>query len=417
MSKLRVFGLFLALGLAVAPATGQLVINEIYYDAPGTDVGCFTEIKGDPGTPLDGYALFGVNGNGGAVYASVPLDGYVIPADGYFVVGQDTSVGEADLINPDVNWQNGPDQVQLVFISAGEADTLIIDSICYGGSADLVCEGDPGPDVPSGSSIARCPDGQDTDNNAADCFEDPTPTPGMANDADCQPPTPTDYTVCEVTEVDADGFPIHYGELVHLVDPVITLNDNLTYADNRFEVYVTDGQCCVELFDFNIVDPMPMGTVLDVVGTVDFYNGKVELTNLTLTVLGTDQVPDPYEITTGELASNGEAYEGCLVKICGLIIVDGTWPAEGQNANLTVDDGSGPVTMRIDKDTNIDGSPAPEMPFTAIGVAGQYDTSSPYWDGYQFLPRSLDDILSGVDCPPPTAVEETSWGRIKSLFR
>jgi hypothetical protein len=36
---------------------GQIVINEVYYDSPGADQGCFTELKGPPNTSLDGYYL------------------------------------------------------------------------------------------------------------------------------------------------------------------------------------------------------------------------------------------------------------------------------------------------------------------------------------------------------------------------
>jgi len=411
--QLLVLGLTVLL-LAGTAVAQEIVINEIYYDSV-RDAGCFTELKGDPGLSLDGYALVGVNGNGGAPYATIYLDGYAIPADGYFVAGQDTLVTEADMIDPLTNWQNGADQVQLVY-----QDVNLIDSICYGGTADLVCEGDPGPDVSADESIARCPDGQDTDNNAADCFADPTPTPGAMNDADCEPQEPTEYSLCEIMEVDVDGFPVHFGEFVHITSPVRTLHDNLIYSSGRLEVAATDLECCTQLFDYNYTDPYPAGTVFDVTGTVDFYNGKTELTDLTLVEMGNDVLPDPYELTLADLAADGETYESCLVWVCGLTIIDGEWPAEGSWANLTVDDGSGPinpVVLRIDNDTDIDGSPAPVEPFTAVGIAGQFDSSGPYFEGYQFLPRNLGDIYSGQDCPEPTPTRSTTWGSIKTLHR
>ena len=39
----------------ITPGTENLTINEIYYDSPGTDVECFTELYGPPGMPLDGW--------------------------------------------------------------------------------------------------------------------------------------------------------------------------------------------------------------------------------------------------------------------------------------------------------------------------------------------------------------------------
>ena len=53
--------------------------------------------------------------------------------------------------------------------------------------------------------------------------------------------------------------------------------------------------------------------------------------------------------------------------------------------------------MRIDSDTNIDGTPTPAGTFSVVGVLGQFDTSSPFDSGYQLFPRALADItVSGA---------------------
>ena len=49
--------------------------------------------------------------------------------------------------------------------------------------------------------------------------------------------------------------------------------------------------------------------------------------------------------------------------------------------------------MRIDKDTDIDGTTAPTGAFDVVGVVTQFDGTSPYWSGYQIMPRALGDIL------------------------
>ena len=49
--------------------------------------------------------------------------------------------------------------------------------------------------------------------------------------------------------------------------------------------------------------------------------------------------------------------------------------------------------MRIDSDTNIDGTPTPGGKFSVIGVLGQFDTSAPFDSGYQLFPRTLADIV------------------------
>jgi hypothetical protein len=151
-------------------------INEIYYDSPGADNGTFTEIYGKPGLDLTGYILDGNNGNGGVSYRQIDLSGNVIPEDGFFVVGQDTSVPNADLITTDVDWQNGPDNVLLMHGS----DTL--DAIGYGdfSSAVFVGEGNPVPEPYTTYGLGRYPDGFDTDDNAADFYPNYL-SPGESN--------------------------------------------------------------------------------------------------------------------------------------------------------------------------------------------------------------------------------------------
>ena len=160
-------------------AWSQIVINELYYDSPGTDQGCFTELKGPAGTSLDGYVLVGVNGNGGSEYASISLSGHSIPTDGYFVVAQDNTVPNYDMIDAATDWQNANYQ------GTGEGDNVIlrlssttVDAVGYGtftGSGVFVGEGEPAPDV-TNTSIGRVPDGVDTNNNAADFAELSSPT-------------------------------------------------------------------------------------------------------------------------------------------------------------------------------------------------------------------------------------------------
>ena len=45
------------LAVCVAQPASSLVINEVYYDSPGEDRGCFVELKGAPGSRLDGLTL------------------------------------------------------------------------------------------------------------------------------------------------------------------------------------------------------------------------------------------------------------------------------------------------------------------------------------------------------------------------
>lgn len=154
-----------------------IIINEVLYDSEGQDAGCFIELKGEPGLKLDGYTIVGVNGAKDALYNEIVLDGYSIPADGYFVIAQDESVENGDLITSDADMQNGPDNLQL------RKDGIVIDALGYGSFADAFFRGEwePVQDVSPGHSIGRSPDGKDTDNNSVDFRELRSPTPGAAN--------------------------------------------------------------------------------------------------------------------------------------------------------------------------------------------------------------------------------------------
>ena len=157
----------------------QLVVNEVDYDQVGADTGGFVEITntGDTVAALDAIALVLVNGGDGGEYARTVLTGSLAPG-AYLVV--------------DVDPQNGaPDAVALVDTTA----STLVDALSYegeirsatiGGSTFDLVEGAalPATTVDSNTengSIARVPDGQDTNDAAADWRFTTTPTPGAVN--------------------------------------------------------------------------------------------------------------------------------------------------------------------------------------------------------------------------------------------
>ncbi len=212
-------------------------------------------------------------------------------------------------------------------------------------------------------------------------------------------------TLCEVAEDDADGVALLAGQRVKVQG--IALCDGMNWSSTIREFQITDGTCCIDVFGGGLDPTVVIGDLVEITGTVANYNGKTEITtpDLIVTVLSSgNPVPPPGVATTGTLGTAGEPFESCLFTIHCVSIVSGTWPAEGADANLVIDDGSGPVTMRIDKDTNIDGTAAPNGPFTITGIGDQYDTSLPYTTGWQIKPRSLADFTfacgSGACCFP-----------------
>jgi len=164
--------------LAMSVAQAQTLLSEVLYDAAGTDNGSvFVELFGVPGASLDGMLLEGVNGADGSVYTSIALSG-VIPADGVFVIGDDSGDGSTLVANADlvmnVDFQNGPDSVVL------RDNNGVLDALGYGDFSGGVFagEGRAAADVPSGFSLARVNQLLDSNDNLVDFIALEVPTPG-----------------------------------------------------------------------------------------------------------------------------------------------------------------------------------------------------------------------------------------------
>ena len=174
---------------AKAGAAPTLVVNEVDYDQPGTDIAEYIEIKNVSGASvsLDGFVIELVNGNGGGavVYQTIPLPPFALAPGGYYVVcGNAVNVPLCDLdVMPDINLiQNGaPDAVAIRSLTT----LAIVDTVSYDGvTGPPYTEGGAGapPDNPTSvGGISRIPDGIDTDTNSLDFAFTPILTPHAPN--------------------------------------------------------------------------------------------------------------------------------------------------------------------------------------------------------------------------------------------
>ena len=195
-------------GACAPELPGVVVINELLADSQGGDQDTFVELRGAAGVSLDGFSLVGVNGNGGHTYQTIALAG-AIGDDGLFVVMQPDARADwlamADQLDDDVNYQNGPDSVELRF------DGQVVDALGYGDFADAVFagEGEPAPQPAEGQSLGRDLEGTDTDDNLSDFTLFTVPTPGAANELLLIPVAalvcPGTATPGEVITLDASG--------------------------------------------------------------------------------------------------------------------------------------------------------------------------------------------------------------------
>jgi endonuclease I len=177
---------------AGSSGSSELVINEVDYDQPGTDTEEFIEIynRGTGPADLNQVVLELWNGSGTVVYDSIALSsaGLSLPAGGYLVIGTSSVVaalppGTLSITfgAADNNVQNGGSNGDGMKLLDG-ANTL--DSMSYEAVISGITEGSnhAGDDNSSKQqSLARLPNGIDTDQNADDYSLTTTVTPGAAN--------------------------------------------------------------------------------------------------------------------------------------------------------------------------------------------------------------------------------------------
>lgn len=141
----KIYFLLFTFLITASTTFGQVVINEIDADTPGTDVAEFIELKGTPNASLDGLVVVLYNGNGDASYAAFDLDGKILDANGFFILGNTDIISGNDIdLGVSNALQNGADAVALY--TGNDTDfpngttvtnTNLIDAIVYGtGDAD-----------------------------------------------------------------------------------------------------------------------------------------------------------------------------------------------------------------------------------------------------------------------------------------
>lgn len=231
--------------------------------------------------------------------------------------------------------------------------------------------------------------------------------------------------IANLKELDSDLRLVHLQTYARIIG-VATVESGL-FSTSSLDVYIQDNNSAINLFKQNETINIVRGNNYIIEGKLDQYYGKAEivpddlLTDITdggtgslpkailLKSNGVGEMPDPTVMTIGGFLTNPEAYEGMLVGIQHLSNTDAgdSWPSTGNNANVEVTDDGGTtkLTLRIDKDSNLDESIEPTWAKDVVGIFTQYDISPPYNWGYQIQPRDMDDIQADGALP----VELTSF--------
>jgi hypothetical protein len=203
-------------------------------------------------------------------------------------------------------------------------------------------------------------------------------------------------TIDSVRVQDANGVSVLLGDTV-TVKGVVTTHKELGIPTVYFQV-PTAG---LVAYSSNIGNVVTRGDSVQVTGVVTNYNGLTELNPVTtFTVLAPGiTTPVPHTITPTQARENGESYESRLIRIAGVTAVKTSggapatqWTVSGSGTNYWIFVGSDSCQIRIYATSNIANTNIRPFPFSVVALESQYKSSSPYFGGYQIIPRDTNDF-------------------------
>ena len=170
-----------------------------------------------------------------------------------------------------------------------------------------------------------------------------------------------------------------------------------TYSTSNTDYYVQDATGGINIFKFGAHTVQPgLGDDITVEGELTQFNGKLEITSggdcdtLLVEINGPGSPPAPLTVTTCDL---DEDLEGLLVRVENGVLTTRS-PGDTLNANS-----SSPIvncvdsrTFFLDGDTGIAPLILTSTHVNVTGIAGQFDSNSPFTSNYQIMPRTTGDI-------------------------
>ncbi len=377
--------------------TQHVFINEIHYDNASSDTGEGIEVAGNAGIDLTGWSLFLYNGNGGAVYNSVPLSG-IIP-------DQDDGHGTVSFSISGIQ-NGGPDGVAL----AAPGDSLIQflsyegTFVAVGGIADGLLSEDIGVSETSSTTAGFSLQLEGTGQAYADFSwaAAQANTFGLVNlnqsfgdSLIVDPPTSDTVTVAQ-----ARNLPLNTDVVVQAI---LTATDHFGGPS-----YLQDSTAGIALYD-----PLVHGSGLYNIGdqvwiaaSVGEYNSQIQLVDVdTVVLVNTGVVVTPSLITLDQLST----FEGQLVTVENFSF-DVSSGVLFPNTNYNISDLTSTQEVRIDGDIDLVGRNRPETPTSITGVVGRYQTS------LQLLPRFIPDlpgttpyVPGGSEIPFDQTLDIATW--------
>lgn len=385
-----------------------IVINEIMYNPPSTDTQYeYLELYNNDTETINVGGYYFSEG----IVDTLP-DVDLAPGD-YLLLAVDSVSFEMAYGVPAFQWESGALGNGGETLELRDALGNVVDVVTYDDTGDWPEEADG-----SGSALVLCDPSSDNDLGASWIGGTQETgifiggiqilgSPGAAND--CTPVEPQGYTPYAIGDVigeDDMGVADSLGVRAELVG--IVYGVNLRPDGAQFTIIDASGDGIALFNDDNGFGyTVTEGDEVTVQGVVGQFSGLTQL-NLDTVIMNN---MDNALLAPTEVTSLGEDTESQLVRMNGVMIVDFVTAGGGLNVNVT--DGTNTFLVRIDFDTNIteaDITNFGSSPLAITGLGGQFDGNEPYDEGYQLLPRYLDDIQF-ID-----ATNEPVWAAGIELF-
>ena len=136
------------------------------------------------------------------------------------------------------------------------------------------------------------------------------------------------------------------------------------------------------------------GDSVRVRGVIDQYLGLAQIRIDTLIYEGSGYPSDAPQL----VFEMDEETESRIVKLKCTELVDlSDWTNTTPGFNVRLAFGQQEIVMRIDANTDLFGTAAPEGVFGVTGIGGQNDPNSPFVDGYTITPRGQYDLTDPVN--------------------
>ena len=444
----------LLLALLFGATQAQVVINEVDADQFGTDAAEFIELYGAPGQSLNGMVMVWFNGAAATSYKTIDLSGNVIPASGYFVVGN-AGVANVNVTFTGNTLQNGADGIAIYTAAAAAwpngtavSATGLVDALVYG-TADaaatnlitVLTPGQPQADETAATptlnnSSSRLPDGGAAFNTSA--YVAQLPTPGASNSgtiAGCMDNTACNYNALAITDngscafpgdacndniatttgdtydnnCDCIGTPIAGGTILAAriagVGAAVSITGIVTNGTEMGSSvrYIQDSQAGIAIYpgvDWAAWPTAPLrGDLVTVSGVITEFNGLLEIgpTLTSVTVNSSNNTLPINQLVTPNMIA--EDYEGELVTVDNVVFdLAGSVISANSTYSYLANGQSGVIYIRAG--SVLVGTNLPASAITLVGIVSQFDATAPFDAGYQVLPRDENDFI----LPPGVAI-------------